>query len=117
MSVALGSCKSAVVVENSTGRKDAKRSKTFLAPLVNEKEFRTSTCSKMLVGRVPGRSIGLSAQQPMVTVNSSDLSVPNATKSSASAPHSGQKRNAASSTVVQISTGSKSRSIQRSTVV
>ena len=37
MSVALGSCKSAVVVENS--RKDAKRSKTVLAPLVNEKEF------------------------------------------------------------------------------
>ena len=96
MSVALGICRSADVVENS--RKDAERSKTFLAPLVNEKEFRTSTCSKMLVGKVPGSTIGLSTQQPVVNVRSSDLSVPIASKSSDSAPHSGQKRDAAINT-------------------
>ena len=112
MSVALGTCKSAVVVENS--RKDAKRSKFLLAPLVNEKEFRTSTRRKMSVGKVPGRSIVSSAQQPVLAVNSSDLSVPITCKSSASAPQSGQKRDAASRTVVELSTGSKRRAIRKS---
>ena len=92
-------------------------SKTVLTPLVNGKESRTSTCSNMLVGKVPGRSIRLSAQQPVVTVNSSDMSVPIDSRSSASAPHSGQKSDAASSTVVQLSTRSKCRLIQSSTVV
>ena len=56
----------------------------------------------MSVGKVPDRSVGLSAQQPVIAVNSSDLSVVMGHKSSASAPRSGQKRNAASRTVVEL---------------
>ena len=56
----------------------------------------------MSVGKVPDRSVGLSAQQPVIAVNSSDLSVVMGHKSSVSAPRSGQKRNAASRTVVEL---------------
>ena len=47
----------------------------------------------------------------MLAVHSSDLSVPITSKSSASAPRSGQEGNAASRSVLELSTGPKHRAI------
>ena len=111
MSVALGNYKPAVTVGSS--REGAKRSNKFLASLVGPVE-----CIKLSVGcKVPNRSMNSSAQHPVVAVNSSGTRDTIAINSPSSAPRREQKRDATSGTAGPVDSGSKRRSVQKSTAV
>ena len=91
MSVALGNYKPAFTVGSS--KEGTKRSNKFLASLVGPVES-----SKLSVGcKVPNRSMNLSAQHPVVAVNSSGTRDTIAIISPSSAPRRGQKRDATKS--------------------